>query len=409
MKDLTPVSVVAPLLLLSTAACGDAGTRANAIVADSAGVQIVTSTGPLWEEADRWIIDSAPVLDIGGDDSDPHYDLFRVGAATRLSDGRVAVMNGGTSEVRYYDSTGTWLRSSGREGQGPGEFESMTGLYRLPGDTLLVFDINLRRMNRLAPDGSFLPSTSMAEAGDGMPIRPIGQFADGSWAATDVSFFSIESQSGAVRPPLRLLHVASDLNQVSDTIAVFPGSQGWVETGGGDETRRFMSVRGLPFGLSSPHAAGDSLLHAGDAAQFVIGVYRPDGTMVRSIRYQVPRVPVTAEVIERFKADELSRVPEAGRADQEAQWERMPIPELLPAFSAFAIDADGNLWVVGARVLPSDPATAMVFAPDGKLLGAVDLPAGVASYEIGRDYLLGVWKDEMELEHVRMYRIVKSR
>jgi hypothetical protein len=241
-----------------------------------------------------------------------------------------------------------------------------------------------------------------------MPIRPIGQLADGSWAATGVNFFTMETQSGVTRPPLQLLHVASDLNQVTDTIAVLPGNQGWVETGT-DESRRFMSVRGLPFGLSSPYAAGDSLIYAGDAAQFVIGVYRPDGTLVRSIRYQVPRTPVTAEVIERFKADEMSRIPEGNRADREAQWERMPMAELLPAFSAFTVDAGGNLWVIGARVLPSDPASADVFSPDGKLLGQVDLPAGVSPYEIGNDYLLGVWKDEMELEHVRMYRIVQGR
>jgi hypothetical protein len=405
MKRLT---LVATLLLLSTAACGDASARSNTIVADSAGVQIVTSMGPSWDEGERWIVDSEPLLDIGGNESDPHYDLFRVARAPRLSDGRVAVLNGGTSEVRYYDSTGTWLRSVGREGQGPGEFESTSGLYRLPGDTLLVYDINLRRMSRLAPDGSFLPSISMAEAGGGMPIRPIGQLADGSWAATGVNFFTMETQSGVTRPPLQLLHVASDLNQVTDTIAVLPGSQGWVETGT-DESRRFMSVRSLPFGLSSPYAAGDSLIYAGDAAQFVIGVYRPDGTLVRSIRYQVPRTPVTAEVIERLKADELSRIPESNRADHKAQWERMPMAELLPAFSAFTVDAGGNLWVIGPRVLPSDPASADVFSPDGKLLGQVDLPAGVSPYEIGRDYLLGVWKDEMELEHVRMYRIVQGR
>jgi hypothetical protein len=345
-----------------------------------------------------------PSLDIGGSDTDQHYDLLQVVSVRQLSGGRVAVLNGGTSEVRYYDSAGTWLSSSGRRGEGPGEFEDAGGLFPLPGDTLQVYDYRIRRMSRLSPDGSFLTSIAMAETNGGTMVFPFARLADGSWVATVGSFFTPASHAGRTRSPQAVLHIAPDLQQVIDTTVVLPGSEMWVESGGSGD-RRFMSVRSLPLGLTSPHTADDSLIYGGDAAQFVIGVYRPDGTLVRSIRYQAPRKSVTSGMLERVKAAELSAVADRERSDASMRWEKMPKPDQLPAFEALRVDADGNLWVTDGRALATDPIVAEVFDPTGKLLGAVTIPPGFAPYEIGHDYLLGVWTDEVGLEHVRRYSI----
>jgi hypothetical protein len=399
------VSPATVLVLAAIAACSESAGAPTATVTDSAGVEIVTSTAPAWGKGEGWVIDSVPSLDIGGSDTDPHYDLLQVADVTKLSDGRVAVLNAGTFEVRYYDSAGTWLSSSGRKGRGPGEFEGPGGLFRLPSDTLLVYDYQLRRMSRLAPDGSFLSSISLAETNGGTMVFPFGRLKDGSWAATVANFFSGGSQAGLTRSPQVVLHIAPDLNQLTDTVVVLPGEEMWVESGGNGE-RRFISVRDMPLGLSSPHTVGDSLLYAGDAGQFVIGAYHPDGTLVRSIRYQGPRKLVTSDILERVKAEEMSGVADRDRADAEARWEKMPKAKELPAFGALAVDADGNLWVSEGRALPADPIVADVFDPSGKLLGAVAMPPGFAPSEIGRDYVLGVWKDDVGLEHVREYSIV---
>ena len=57
------------------------------------------------------------------------------GGAIRLSDGRIVIANRMTHEIRYFDSTGTWIRSSGRKGQGPGEFSDPFYIQPLRGDT----------------------------------------------------------------------------------------------------------------------------------------------------------------------------------------------------------------------------------------------------------------------------------
>ena len=50
-----------------------------------------------------------------------------------------------------------------------------------------------------------------------------------------------------------------------------------------------------------------------------------------------------------------------------------------------------------------------VLTRDGRWLGAVGIPEGVGQIlEVGNDYMLASWEDELEVPYIRMYRIVKA-
>ena len=60
-----------------------------------------------------------------------------------------------------------------------------------------------------------------------------------------------------------------------------------------------------------------------------------------------------------------------------------------------------------------DPPPFEIHAPDGTWLGSVALPPGLergfiqyqAPYmEIGTEYVLGVWRDELDVQYVRLHR-----
>ena len=402
---MTATARLFPLLLpIAVAACGDAAGDATVIVTDSAGVQIVTSTAPSWGEGEGWVVDSVPSLDIGGNDADPHYDLLRVSGTTRLSDGRIAVLSAGSSQLMIYDSTGRWISSSGRAGDGPGEFRAPYQFFHYPGDTLATFDYQLRRLSRFAPDGSFLNSLSTAQAAGGRFALPLARLSDGSWLARASSGFTPDSKPGAMRPVELLVHLTPDFGPDADTITTVRGSESWVVTGGSGKDR-FATIWGVPLGPSSAYTAHDSLVYAGDNVRYEINVYRADGTLVRSIRRAGEPPPLTDDRLARAKASFLEDVPPAQLAEQQELWEKFPKHERMPAYDDFALDSEGNLWVMQARVLRSDPATADVFDVEGRLLGSVALPANFAPFEIGPDYILGVWKDDADVEHVRSYAI----
>jgi hypothetical protein len=48
-----------------------------------------------------------------------------------------------------------------------------------------------------------------------------------------------------------------------------------------------------------------------------------------------------------------------------------------------------------------------VFDRDGRYLGTVETPAGFYVHQIGADFVLGRWLDELDVEYVSMHRLEK--
>jgi hypothetical protein len=81
-------------------------------------------------------------------------------------------------------------------------------------------------------------------------------------------------------------------------------------------------------------------------------------------------------------------------------------PKMLPAFTALVTEKDGTVW---AREYGDEKQVQRwdTFDHDGRLLGAVDFPAGIDVLEIGADYILGRFTDGNFVQSVRLYRFAK--
>jgi hypothetical protein len=83
----------------------------------------------------------------------------------------------------------------------------------------------------------------------------------------------------------------------------------------------------------------------------------------------------------------------------------IPIPEMMPTFESLLVDDEGWLW---AKVYEWDPARRpawVVFDNSGRVLGSIETPVGLHVYQINSDFILGVWTDDLDVEHVRRYRL----
>ena len=85
----------------------------------------------------------------------------------------------------------------------------------------------------------------------------------------------------------------------------------------------------------------------------------------------------------------------------------MPLPETYPAYTGIALSAEGYLWVREYDLPGNEANNWSVFDAEGTLLGTLGLPPRFRPLDIGPDYILGVWRDEDDVEHVRMYDLVK--
>ena len=159
MIRLHPVTVPATLsaataLTLFLAACGAEAPPELTISIDSAGVQIVNSD-PTSSDA-TCTISEEPVLVIGEEEEDERHWFSYIRGMGRLSDGSVAAVDRATAEVRLYDEAGRHLRSMGRHGEGPGEFNDPFILWIAAGDTLWVGDNSPWRYNLFTAQGEFV-------------------------------------------------------------------------------------------------------------------------------------------------------------------------------------------------------------------------------------------------------------
>jgi hypothetical protein len=89
------------------------------------------------------------------------------------SQGEIAVLEDQAQEVRIFDPMGAHLRTIGRKGEGPGEFEGAISVHYDGGDRLWVADTRNARYNVFSPTGEYLWSSPRSA---GVVIGDPGRF-----------------------------------------------------------------------------------------------------------------------------------------------------------------------------------------------------------------------------------------
>jgi hypothetical protein len=104
----------------------------------------------------EWRVDPAPILQIGESDGDDAYLFQDIVSVVMLGNGNIAVLDAGPAQLRFYDSSGRHIRTTGGKGSGPGEYRVPARVYHPHADTLLVFDSGLRMETTVDTGGKFV-------------------------------------------------------------------------------------------------------------------------------------------------------------------------------------------------------------------------------------------------------------
>ncbi|HEX7051634.1 MAG TPA: hypothetical protein VF188_15625 [Longimicrobiales bacterium] len=407
MRSRRPRLSAALAATLAAWACGfgDAPGGDGQTVRDSAGIRIVENGAPQWRDGRAWRLASAPALDIGRVDGPEETQLHRVVGAVRLGDGTIVVANAGTGEVRWFDGAGGYLAGAGREGGGPGEFRRLSWIGRVAGDSVYAWDSSLRRLS-VFHAGRFIRDVRGHLPEERAYPTARGVLRDGSLLVTPGAVYVPEERLGVQRPPMPLW-ILSRAGEPLVTLGPFPGASvnlraaatpgAWIRTP-------------VPFGAATLVAAAGDRIAVGDNAAYEVRFYASTGELIARIRRTdaTPRT-VRPEDLAAELERRLSGVPpvEEIREGIRASFRETPAPETLPYYQALVADGEGNLWV-RRYAAPAEPAAVWdVFGPDGRWLGPVSTPDGFEVTDIGADYVLGIWKDELDVEHVRMYHLTK--
>jgi hypothetical protein len=407
---------------MATAACGarDAvPTPAAAATRDSAGITIVENTAPLWTPTTAWRIDSTPVFDVGGSDTDSTRQFARILGVHRMSDGSVAVLDAASWSLRFFDASGNPTKRAGRRGHGPGElpFQPRRSLS-CGGDTVYV-DIG-RHLTGYARTGKHVGNVRVAAGAGRFPraaqCSPSGVLGEVGTSArteephqtgsTELAWYGVDGKVRAVIDTFVTVDLTCALGPEGPELGC-----GWTPF-----TRRFAFTT-LGRGIATSHD-NDRQIDVRDST----------GAVQRIVRIAGGARPVTDADIAQYRDFVRRTIKNPGLLRAvEAELSGSKLPTTIPWLGDMRGDAAGNLWVReydlfdmveyhdevrlspgvwGRSLRPPDRAWT-VFDSTGQLLGNVVLPARFDLRDIGRDWIIGVWRDAMDVEHVRIYRLVK--
>lgn len=299
------------LIIISTLLASPAG--AQAAIRDSAGVRIVTNPISVTLPVYRRVVQPESVtLGI----SRRRKELFgSVVGALRLSDGTIVVADGFGPTLRLFTSNGHLTRLIGHKGDGPGDFQEIVRLQRLPGDTIVTWDRQSHRVTLFAPNGKLFGTTSIdlpaivqkSSSGPGVSqplVAGVGRFADGRGLAT----------SGHSRS-------TSGTHLYSDSLTVWlVGKGGAIERLGehfAGESYVYQAtsppqvmIRGkLPFGPNGSIAVGPRSWYYSNGTDFEIQERSPAGVLLSVFRTRRRRVSVSENEAQAYRDAEVADAP----------------------------------------------------------------------------------------------------
>lgn len=384
-----------PILTALFAACSPtADLPPPAVQRDSAGIAIIESFAPAWGDSVRWRVGVEPLLDLAESGTgDAHY-FNLVGDVRRLPDDGIVVANRGSAEIRKFNADGDFVGSAGGSGEGPGEFTNLQQI-ELAGDSLLGLDWD----GRMATFGRDLglvhtmwPDPEVSEVrylSDGIMVVEILVPEHGT--------------VGLARWPSVL--VLFDLEGVAvDTIGWTPGFEEYAND--------ILSAAPLFRKSSVLDALGDRIF-VGSSDHMQIEELNTSGDTVRILRVPDYPLALTAEQVRAERDARLDIPLPPGVSSLPPYYvdavEDMPSPETRPAYAGMRVDPTGAIWLQPFRGLSErgGPEPWLVLGPDGDWLGSVEIPEDFWVTDIGVDEILGIWTDELDVQHPQVRHLAR--
>lgn len=376
--------VLGPLVAICLTGACDSSRPPSATVTDSVGVRITLAA----EHSRRFaVVDSTPMLSLGGPDATGPMLFGNVGGVLLGPRGRLWIGDGQSAEVRIFDRDGTHVKSVGGRGEGPGEFVSIRLLGIFAGDSVAVWDDAQGRLTVLDADAD-VARVVTAGGRESPPPNGFRMYPDGTVLARIRNVLPAGSlEPGTVIPDTAVFARVDYSTMESEVLGGAPAPR-WIWTG-----RNSVPI---PFLLNPGFDLRGTELHVTSGTAFRIRVLE-GGRLKES--YGLDRGPAPVTDVERREYIEMFTevMPDSPqRDDYLSVLDRPEVPELLPAYRTIVVADNGEVWAERYTYGAYD-----VYDADGVFRGQVEVP--VMLTQVRDSTLVGVWRDEYFVEHVRVY------
>ena len=412
MLPRTPTLTLATITLAAcTADTAPAPTQTTEVIGDTT---IVRSHGPGEWGAPATLVPEVSIGELEGPDE---YLFGTVGSIAVNNDRIVYILDTQAQEIRVFDSTGTYIETLGRRGEGPGELRQAEAIALLPDGRLVVRDPGNSRVQVYGPgpdetaEWGYRATTDYTDEpmytdarGRTLLVTRDQSREDFTWqliflGPDGTPLDTVPQPSSDYEPPtLTAELVTGNSSSSTSTLVPFSPTFAW-----------------------ALHPSGHFL--TGLATEYRIELGRDDGVLRIERDYE----PVPVSNGERgFFREMITQ--QMRNTQPDWSWDGPSIPDYKPPFLQLHPGRDGRIWVLpwptwdfsesDERDPADTPAGPMmnlvwtsydVFEEDGTFLGTVQAPEGFSALPVpvfGGDHVWAVSRDELGVERVVRYRIL---
>jgi len=348
-------------------------------------------------------------LRVGAEDGEMVFG--RVADVAPRGEGGMWVLDAQSKQISGFDRSGALAVRFGGEGDGPGEFRNVSGVFETADGRVAIGSPFPPILHWFGADGSYLVSRRLTESfgPDGVPLPP--RFA--AWSVT---------RSGRIFADLFAVPRPGADPILRHEVVAFAG------TAPADFHRDTIIRWGVSAAPTAPNAplpivpvaptwttGPEDLLWWAPGSPYEIKAFDSTGEPVRAITLDRPAIPVTPEVREAI-ADGMRR--SAGSAPGgirlvENALSRAEWPQALPHVARIWVsEPDGTVFAAPYSALSFDPRAGMtldVFDADGSYTGTLRLPPRFSPRRFANGGVYGVETDELDVNYAVRYRIEQER
>jgi len=311
-----------------------------------------------------------------GNEKDKNAFFYKVRSVKADRDGNILVLDSGNFRVQVFDKTGHFIRTFGRQGQGPGEFQLPVAMeLDAATDRIIIRDVASQGLCVFEKEGRFLHTIRVSGCRDFVPL-----------------------ESGAI---LAVVETSDDAKLTSQTSLSYLDQNGKVKA----------IIETAPMNLFMQHE-GEGTLAVSTGHEFSLFLSRIGGGACvygYSKNYTLTIIDQTGKVVRRFEKEGPKP---AFTAEELKSFKRIPVPEQKPFFYALLADSVGRIYIrrvsiediLGRGPVDLKPVEAEVFSKDGYYLFNTTLPPNTGQITDGMIYSYTV-NEETGEERVKRFRI----
>jgi hypothetical protein len=388
------------IAVLSVAACAIAphATFGQTVETDSAGVRVVHLTPSEFADSAHLAAEPTWSLDFVTVGAEEHY--FSSGISVfPLGDDLLAIADPATRTVLVGAPGRGWAALGGR-GDGPGELRQLTVARPSASGGVWLMDRPRDRLVELSAEGDLLSDAPL----------PHGDLATENWWPLGETHWFLGGNLGvqrsyelgsvvmASRPIVRVTPTGTD------SLSSYPVREWFFSEGSFGPT--LLAPRAYAAGTPAGYwvgYGGDSEIHRwSDEVDLVVRWTRVE----RDLR------PAADRALDQFfaAAPAFQTTPQA-----RAVYDAWPVTSHVPQFTGLVPVADGGVgigpvresWLEAVVPAPRPEGDWWVLGPDGLLSTVVRVHEGFVPTFFGPDYVLGVFKDDLDREFAQRREIVR--